>query len=295
MSLDGLNGCPDTPGASDGASGEKRLDAFAGYIEEYLALSETAPDWKTIYFDGFAGSGSRRDEKKQLYGELNFTPEEECGYKGAAERVMNLEKGFDYYYFVDDHQSLRKLKEKLGDMPESGRKRMIFRPEECNGELARLADAMHSDEFSTLLLLDPLGFAVDWRSIARFAGTRTDLWIVIPAGTVVNKLLDDRGNLDGLFRLEPFFGLKKEEIMAVLATAEKSPNLFEEETLAEKIALSLRQIAALYVSCMKKHWKYVTDVPLVYYSGRKVPICTFLCATDNRIVHDIAPGIIPGH
>lgn len=292
MSENGLNSYLDVSGEQEGFSAEKRLDAFARYLGEYLAIMGEGPFWKTIYFDGFAGSGLRRDSKKQLYAELQFTPGEACGYKGAAERVMTLEKSFDYYYFVDDRQSLQKLREKLGDIPETGRKRMIFRPEECNGELDRLADAMRSDEFSALLFLDPAGFSIEWQSIARFAGTRTDLWIVIPAGTVVNRLLDAGGNLDGLSRLEPLFGMTREEIMTVLVNAERNPGLFEEETLMEKIDRSLHQIASLYQHKLKKQWKYVTSEPLVLCSSRNVPICTFICATDSKSVHDIAGAIV---
>jgi three-Cys-motif partner protein len=288
MSEQGLNGFQGISGANDGASSEKRLEAFTGYIEEYLSLTDPGPYWKTIYFDGFAGSGSRRDENKPLYRELKFTIDEERGYKGSAERIMRLDKGFDYYYFVDDHQSLVKLKEKLADIADSDRKRMIFRPEDCNSELARLAEAMHTGEFSALLFVDPVGFSVDWRSIERLAGTRTDLWIVIPTGTVANRLLDSEGNLDGLFRLEPFFGMKKDEIAAVLHDSERAPNLFGEETLMEKISHSLNQIASLYVHRLNSRWKYVTGVPFVVHSSRNIPLCMFISATDNRSVYDIA-------
>ncbi|NTU96856.1 MAG: three-Cys-motif partner protein TcmP, partial [Chlorobiaceae bacterium] len=280
MSLDGLNGFPELSGSQEGVSAENRLDAFAGYVEEFLALQDSGSDWKTIYFDAFAGSGSRRDEKKPVHAALKFTPEEERGYKGAAERIMGLERGFDYYYFVDDHRSLVKLKEKLGDLPDSGHKRMIFRPEECNRELERLSDAMHSDEFSSLLFLDPVGFSIDWQSIARFAGTRTDLWIVIQTGSVVNRLLDARGNPEGLFLREDFFGMAQDEMTGVLVRAERNPCLFVEETLPEKINRSILQVTSLYVHQLKKHWRYVTDMPFVLHSERNVSMCAFVCATD---------------
>ncbi|NTW55997.1 MAG: three-Cys-motif partner protein TcmP [Chlorobiaceae bacterium] len=292
MILDNLNGYKAGRDENESIDAVRRLDAFAGYVAEYLALQGTGQDWKTIYFDGFAGSGARREMKKALYEELKFTPSEEIGYKGAAERVIALELGFDYYYFVDDHQSLVKLKEKLGALPETGRKRMIFRPEDCNGELDRLADAMRSDEFATLLFLDPVGFSIDWQSIARFSGTRTDLWLVIPTGTVVNRLLDAEGNLDGFSRLEVLTGLARDEMMNVLVHAEKSPGLFEEITVIEKIDRSLHRIVCLYQYQLSRKWKYVTGTPSVLRSGRNVPLCTFLCATDNKTVYDMAGMIV---
>jgi len=37
---------------------EKKLDAFAKYVSAYLTIMKRNPYWKTIYFDGFAGSGN---------------------------------------------------------------------------------------------------------------------------------------------------------------------------------------------------------------------------------------------
>ena len=76
------------------------------------------PYWKTIYFDGFAGSGERKSKRKSpLYQQLLVTQEDEKLYKGAAEKeetTMPGDLSFDYYYFVDTNEkSLEKLKNKL--------------------------------------------------------------------------------------------------------------------------------------------------------------------------------------
>ena len=75
---------------------EKKLNAFSKYVDAYLTILQAHPYWQTIYFDGFAGSGSRKYPKTSLYNQLQITLEEEEGYKGAAERVVRLEKSFDY-------------------------------------------------------------------------------------------------------------------------------------------------------------------------------------------------------
>ena len=63
-----------------------------------------------IYFDGFAGSGSRNGEVSNndnqlmidLIDEYKIATEELTPYKGAAERVLSIaQEGFDYYYFID--------------------------------------------------------------------------------------------------------------------------------------------------------------------------------------------------
>ena len=72
-------------------------------------------DWKLIYFDGFAGSGSRQESAPEegnqlmldLINEHHVTTDELSPYKGAAERVLNIsQKGFDYYYFIDKDSTI---------------------------------------------------------------------------------------------------------------------------------------------------------------------------------------------
>ncbi|RLD59985.1 MAG: hypothetical protein DRJ01_10465 [Bacteroidetes bacterium] len=57
---------------------EKKLEAFSKYVWSYLTIMKKFPYWKTIYFDGFAGSGTREKKKNaELYQQLKITEEEE--------------------------------------------------------------------------------------------------------------------------------------------------------------------------------------------------------------------------
>ncbi len=79
---------------------EKKLEAFSKYVWSYLTIMKKYPYWETIYFDGFAGSGKRNDNCQSiLYKQLCLTEEEESGYKGAAERVINLKDGLTFNYY----------------------------------------------------------------------------------------------------------------------------------------------------------------------------------------------------
>lgn len=51
------------------------------------------------------------------------------------------------------------------------------------------------------LMLDPFGMQVDWASIQQLKGTRTDLWILIPTGVIVNRLLDRKCELTHIDKL----------------------------------------------------------------------------------------------
>lgn len=79
--------------------------------------------WKLIYFDGFAGSGSRGDDNSEPVAETGLFNSSEIDikrtegdvYVGAAERVLQIGlRGFDYYYFNEqDKESRDALSTKL--------------------------------------------------------------------------------------------------------------------------------------------------------------------------------------
>ena len=282
----------EAPGEWGGSWTEKKLDAFEKYVDAYLRIMEHYPYWETIYFDGFAGSGSRQQGTSALYDQLQLTFEEKEGYKGSAERVIRLKRSFDYYYFIDQPKSLEKLKETLGKLPESEGKDMVFRDQDYNLELSKLAGALKNNGYAALVLLDPFGMDVEWRSIAQLAGTRSDVWILIPTGVIVNRLLDHEGKLRHALRLQSFFGLTEKEIRSEFYRPLKRLTLFGEETVVEKITGSIQHIAALYIRQLQKIWKCVTEEPLVLYNSRNCPMYHFVFASNNSTAVKIAGEII---
>lgn len=129
-----------------GAWTEEKLNAFEKYVNAYLTIMNKYRgqyNWKLIYFDGFAGSGSRNEETSSdenqlmidLIDEHQISVEELAPYKGAAERVLNIaQDGFDYYYFIDkDATSSIQLQEKLAPFQKD--KRLEFRHSDANLEV----------------------------------------------------------------------------------------------------------------------------------------------------------------
>ena len=81
---------------------EQKLDTFESYVKAYLTIMNVYREkynWKLIYFDGFAGSGTRSNEELEdehrksldLF-EGNVDDDEMKVYQGAAERVVRLEE-----------------------------------------------------------------------------------------------------------------------------------------------------------------------------------------------------------
>jgi len=273
---------------------EKKLEAFSKYVWSYLVIMKKYPHWETIYFDGFVGSGTReKNESSELYLQLEITEEEERIYKGAAERVLDLEEthSFNYYYFIDkDKESLKKLENKL--CAKFKDKNMVFRSEDANDQLIELSKALKKKDYAALILLDPFGMQLDWNSIEQLKETRSDVWILVPTGVIINRLLDKKGKLKFSDKLESFFGLPIDEIKSYFYNEQKVQTLFGEEEIITKVSKPIEKIARLYASRMKTIWKYVTDKPLVLPNKNGVPLFHFVFASNNPSALKIAKQII---
>ena len=119
---------------------EEKLDAFEKYVKAYLTIMNSYRDargWKLLYFDGFAGSGTRNHEEQtqevqeamDLFGQ-EVTVEDFNVYQGAAERVVKIEgdgvRSFDHYYFVDKiEDNCKVLEERLAQYHNLGRKHYL--------------------------------------------------------------------------------------------------------------------------------------------------------------------------
>lgn len=289
---------------------EQKLDTFEKYVRAYLAImnnNRDKYDWKLLYFDGFAGSGSRTSEDtsneiqeaSNLF-ESEVTMEELRVYQGAAERVVGLEKdtkGFDAYYFVEtDENSRNSLEGKLSKYQTNGKK--YFLSHDANRAVRMLANTLKKHKnIKALVFLDPFGMQIDWDSIKLLEGLSVDLWILIPTGVIVNRLLERNYNKEiGLRhsqKLESFFGLAHDQIKEYFYREEQLPTLFgEEETVITKVENAIKKIADLYIERLKTIFPNVTSQPLVLYSGQNVPIYHFAFAAKNPVAKKIAQQII---
>lgn len=277
---------------------KKKLDAFSKYVAAYLTIMSKQQQWKTIYFDGFAGSGNRHEERpSSLFTQLKLSIEDEHVYKGAAERILTLPNGlsFDFHYFIDLHkESLLKLEKKLSIHQETRNNPFQYRPGDCNRWLKELAIAMkiNPSEYAALVILDPFGMQIDWESIECLRGTRCDVWILIPTGVIVNRLLEKTGELKHIAKLQSFFGLSEEEIKSFFYRKDNQKTLFGDEEIIEKISDPIQKISELYVQRLKTIWSHVTEQPLRLLNTRGTPIYHFVFASNNQNAVKIAKQII---
>lgn len=300
----GMMVCDSIPSAWGGSWTEEKLDALEKYVNAYLTIMNVQKNkygWKLIYFDGFAGSGSRNEDGTQTVSDLmldlfndEYIDEEELNtYKGAAERVLGIKQsGFDWYCFVDKNKaSSQQLEERLA--PFKQEKNLAFRTSDANEQVSLLAKSLHNNKaLASLVLLDPFGMQVDWASIEKLKDTRTDLWILIPTGVIVNRLLDRKCELTHIEKLTSFFGKDEEFFKEYFYKKRKVDTLFGETEIIEKVKKPIEKIAELYIDQLKTIFKYVTEKPLVLYNTRNTPIFHFACASNNQTAITIASQII---
>jgi three-Cys-motif partner protein len=278
---------------------EQKLEAFQQYVKAYLTIMNKQKETRgwptTIYFDGFAGSGSRYDnnideEEMNLFSD--FFSEESDVYKGSAERILNLPQKFDEYYFVDiDETALQELKDNLTNKTLLNDKKFTFIPGDVNSELRRFSRKLDKNK-AALIFLDPFGMQIDWSSIECLKCKRVDLWILVPSGVIINRLLDRNGELKNAKKLISFFGMSERELRDKFYETETQGNLFGDDQTIKKVNNTIKKIANVYAEKLKEIFKYVTEEPLELKNSRKSSIYHFVFASNNETAHKIAKYII---
>ena len=292
-----------------GAWTEEKLDALEKYVRAYLTIMKKYAKengWKLFYFDAFAGSGSREleaHEEKNIDNTLFREEElekitEQASYKGAAERIMGLEVddfSFDYFYFIDkDKKSLQALQERLKSLFPNKAPYMAFKPGDANERILELVRyAKNNPKCAALVLLDPFGMQLNWESISALKEIKhIDLWILIPSGVIINRLLTRSGKILCPERMEKTFGLSVEELQKYFYEQITELGLFGEMTRQKKRDDTINRIAQLYLELLSKEFQFVIKEPLVLRNSTSCPIYHFIFASHNRNGVKIASQIV---
>lgn len=282
---------------------EQKLNTFIKYVKAYLTILNTYKEnnnWQTVYFDGFAGYGKRENYNQVENFSLNIfgneDKEELFVYEGSVSRILNLEEPFifDWYYFIDTNSEyisdLERLKSTITHI---NLEKIIIRESNCNDQLIKLADALVTNrKLASLVFLDPFGMQIKWNSIKQLKDTRSDIWILVPSGVAINRLLDRKQQLKYGNKLEEFFGLSIEEIKDIFYRDKKEETLFGSVEDIQKITNPILKIMEIYIRQLKSIWNYVTESPLILKNSRNTPIFHFLFASNNKTALKIASEIV---
>ena len=261
-----------------------KIEILVKYAQAYLQIMKNQPWFKLLYFDGFAGSGSIMEKGE--------TDRDET--IGAAVRIVEIEKPrpFDLYYFVEKKRENAKLlreRTKLA-FPE---KTIHVAAQDCNRKLKDMAAWLRQSEnknFRTLAYIDPFGMQVEWDALENLRGLSMDLWILVPTGMGVNRLLKRNGEISDawLKRLEKFLGMDKEEIKSYFYTTKQT--LFPEILDVSKEQQAIQKSAELYGERLRTIFNFVSKPYELKNRSNTIMYHLFFAANNSngaKIANDI--------
>ena len=262
----------------------QKIEIITLYAKAYLTVMKDRPYFKLIYFDGFAGSG-------------DISTENEETIEGAAIKILSITepKGFDIYYFVELNKKFAEsLKATIkSKFPE---RKFHVEQDDCNKKLKDLAVFLKRPEnknTKVLAFIDPKGMQVKWESLESLKNLSVDLWILVPTGMGVNRLLKNNGDIsdDWLNRLMIFLGMSVDEIKSYFYKSKTELTLFGEEETVSKEQNAIEIAAKLYKERLKKIFRNVSE-PFVMKNSTNSPMYHFYMATNNDTGLKIANDVI---
>jgi hypothetical protein len=245
------------------------------------------PRFKCLYFDGFAGSGN-------IY-KNNKTDIE--AIKGAAIRILEIEspKNFDLYYFVEiDEKNKRELDLAISDKFPHKRINSFVVQEDCNVKINSMAAFLqkHKD-FRVLAFIDPFGMTLNWSSLEVLKGLGIDLWILVPTGIGMNRLLKRTGEISQawLRKLELTFGVNQTGVKEYFYKSKTVQTLFGSETMLQKEKDAIEKAGALYRKRLNTVFKFVSEM-LALKNSTGSTMYHLMMASNNKVAFRIANDII---
>ena len=277
---------------------DKKMEIVVSYAKAYLIVMKDQKWVKTMYFDGFAGSGSIVNEKVGNNGIFleEILENNEDVKKGTALRILDITnpKPFDMYYFVEKNEVHKKELEQQvqANYPKSN---AYIAQGDCNEKMCAMANFLtKKKEYRALAFIDPYGMSVKWSSIEALKGLGIDLWILVPTGVGANRVLVNDGEIpEGwLCALETFLGIGRYEIMKQFYKKTMVNDLFGNDmTLVEKEKDTVNKLAKLYSEKLKEVFSYVSE-PFVMRNSMNSIMYHFMMATNNTTALKIANDVI---
>jgi three-Cys-motif partner protein len=266
---------------------EQKIGIVVAYAKAYLTIMNKYPQFKCLYFDGFAGSGDiYKNDKTDI--EI---------IKGAAIRILEIDipKSFDMYYFVElDEVNKNELDKTIDEKFSKKRDKSFVVKEDCNVKLTSLATFLKmNNDFRVLAFIDPYGMSLNWSSIQVLKSLGIDLWILVPTGIGMNRLLTKNGEIrdSWLKKLEMTLGLDQSSIKSYFYKIKSVQTLFGEETFIEKEKDAIEKAGKLYQQRLSEVFKYVSNsFPLKNSTGSIM--YHFMMASNNKAAFNIANDII---
>lgn len=269
---------------------ENKIEIIVEYAKAYLSIMNVYASkysWKLLYFDGFAGSGFIKKGKE----------ENQKLIVGAAKRILEIEepRPFDLFYFVEkDIENANNLKENTElQFP---KKNIHIVNTDCNEKIKSMSEFLagpKGKKYKALAYIDPCGMQLNWDSLETLQKLSVDVWILVPTGMGVNRLLKNDSNISDTWvsKLETFLGMDKDSIIKHFYKEKVSHTLFGEETTTSKEDKAIEKSALLYQERLAKLFSFVSE-PYVLKNRSNSIMFHFFMASNNKQAVKIANDII---
>lgn len=144
------------------------------------------------------------------------------------------------------------------------------------------------------MLIDPYGMSVNWSSIEKLKGLSIDVWMLIPTGVGMNRLLKKDSEINEVWmeKLETFLGLDKTVIKSHFYKSVSVPNLFGDPiTMEVKQENAVKKAHLLYKDRLRNVFSYISDAYVMRNSKNSI-LYHFLLASNNATAIKIANHIV---
>ncbi|MBL4905781.1 MAG: three-Cys-motif partner protein TcmP [Flavobacteriaceae bacterium] len=268
---------------------EAKIEILVEYAKAYLTIMNHFAklyNWKLLYFDGFAGSGfikKGNDHNQKII-------------IGAAKRILEIDnpRSFDRYYFVEkESENTEELsKNTISKYPD---KTINIVSTDCNDKIQSMSTFLKTKKgkkYRVLAYIDPCGMQLKWEYLISLEKLNVDVWILIPTGMGVNRLLKNDGNISDAWieKLEIFLGMEKHEILDYFYSQQVVPTLFGDEIVTIKENKAIEKSAELYQEKLNKLFKFVSK-PYILKNKSNSTMFHFLMASNNKSAVRIANQI----
>jgi len=283
-----------------GAWTELKLDAVHYYLKFYTGVLKDKPTpsnpFELWYVDAFAGSGSRRVDRR-TGGLFEGEPlgEETVDLAGSVLRALDVDPKFKRLVFVEGHEGrFHSLQAIAAAHPDQNITPVYG---DANAELKKIFEAppwslqkKGRGSHRAVVFLDPFGMSVEWETLELLADTAAvDVWYLFPTGAVNRQLA---GNFDRVDEhkqraLDAVFGTIawREEIYEV----DVQPGLFAEFVTVANKRFNIDQIELYAQRRLETIFAYVSE-PLALLNERDSKIFSLFCLSNSS--SDKALGLI---
>ena len=163
-----------------------------------------------------------------------------------------------------------------------------------SSKIGKLADFMIANkEYKTLAFIDLFGLQVEWKMIEKLKGLSVDMWILLPTGMGIGRMLKRDGKLEESWinKIEYSLGLSKEEIENEFYQKSEQVSLFEQESELIKKHNAISRVIDRYKLNLKEIFKEVSE-PFVMKNSKNSLMYHFIFCSNNKTAVKIANDIV---